>query len=106
MLNYVRQCFDDPISIGNQLESYCRNFWWGKGLDNKGIPWISWKELCKFESHGGMSFIDFKYFNMALITKQLWCVIQNLDSLVARVFKAKYFKKTDVMEAKIGYQPS
>ncbi|CAL1358453.1 unnamed protein product [Linum trigynum] len=45
-------------------------------------------------------------FNLALLGKQLWNLIQKPSSLVARVFKAKYYPNRDVLDTGEGYNPS
>lgn len=55
---------------------------------------------------GWYGFRHMKSFNKALLAKQLWRIISNPDSLVARVLKDRYFKHQDIMEASIGNNPS
>jgi len=43
------------------------------------------------KSRGGMGFRDLKAFNSAMLAKQWWNIMNNLDSLVARLLKAMYF---------------
>lgn len=45
-------------------------------------------------------------FNQALVAKQGWRIIQNPNSMVAKVLKAQYFKDTDFIKAKIGSNSS
>ncbi|XP_073064092.1 uncharacterized protein [Primulina eburnea] len=45
-------------------------------------------------------------FNKTLVAKQVWRVVQNPDSLMARILKARYFKHSDIMEAGLGSNPS
>lgn len=49
-----------------------------------------------------MGFRDISSFNQALITKQGWRLIQNLDTLAARVLKAGYFKEAGFLSASMG----
>lgn len=58
------------------------------------------------KSRGGLGFRDFSSFNQALVAKQDWRLIQNPDSLVAKMLKAKYYKQTDFLKARIGSNPS
>lgn len=44
-------------------------------------------------------------FNKALVAKQVCCIIHWPDSLMARILRARYFKLTNVMEAKVGFHP-
>lgn len=45
-------------------------------------------------------------FNIALLAKQRWCLINYPNSLVARVLKAKYYPNTDFNNAQLGNIPS
>ena len=62
--------------------------------------------MCQAKSKGGMGFRDLSSFNQALVTKKGWRIIQVTDSLVAKVMKARYFKHSSFMKAKIGSYPS
>lgn len=68
--------------------------------------WLSWDKLCKPKVFGGMGFRSFSDFNKALLAKQLWRIIQYPDSLLSRVLKGRYFKNDDVMNARLGCNPS
>jgi hypothetical protein len=52
---------------------------------------MSWKRLGKAKSKGGMDFRDLLCFNKALLAKQGWRLLTNLDSLAAKIIKAKYY---------------
>ncbi|CAG7888860.1 unnamed protein product, partial [Brassica rapa] len=54
---------------------------------------------------GGLGIRDMLAFNKALLAKQAWRLMTKSTSLLARVFKAKYYRKTDFMEAR-SYQSS
>ena len=70
------------------------------------LAWIAWENICIPKADRGMGFKDLKAFNLALLAKQGWRIIQNPDSLLHRVLKAKYFKSTSFLEAQLGSNPS
>jgi hypothetical protein len=83
------------------------SFWWGhSGSTNKGIHWLSWDKLSMHKNNGGMGFKSLPAFNLAMLGKQGWRVMTNPNSLIARIFKARYFPRCDFLEAKVGHIPS
>ena len=46
-----------------------------------------------------MGFRDLYSFNLAMLSKQVWQLITNPDSLCARVLKAKYFPNESLLQA-------
>ena len=53
-----------------------------------------------------MGFRNLEVFNLALLAKQEWQILSNPNSLMARVYKAKYFPYDDILNAKLGSNPS
>lgn len=60
------------------------------------------KVLCRPKMAGGLGCRDYRSFNLALLAKQGWRLLNNPSSLVAQVLKAKYFYCCDFMHATIG----
>ena len=46
-----------------------------------------------------MGFRDLALFNDSLLAKQAWRLLHNQDSLFYKVFKARYFHNSSIMEA-------
>ena len=54
-------------------------------------------KLCHPKCQGGSGFKDIEKFNLALLGKQVWCLLHNTDLLFYKVFKAKYFPNYSVL---------
>lgn len=50
-----------------------------------------------------MGFRDLFSFNKALLAKQCWRLVQNLESLAATIIKEKYFRRGNFFTATLGY---
>lgn len=53
-----------------------------------------------------MSFRGLANFNIIFLTKQCWRLIMNLDSLIARIYSAKYYPNSTFWNDRLGYYPS
>lgn len=104
---YFMSIFLIPSSLGDEIEKMMNSFWWGNGGNrNKGIRWLSWYKLYVHKRSGGMGFKNLYMFNMALLGKQVWRLMCQPELLVARLFKARYYQKNDIFEAKKGNNSS
>ena len=103
---YNMGCFLLPQSLCDDIESMMRNFWWGQRQQENKICWVSWKTMCKQKANWDMGFKNLQAFNKALLAKQLWCILQNPNTLVAKVLRVRYFPTGDILNANIGNSPS
>lgn len=55
------------------------------------LHWKCWDALCVSKKDDGMGFRYFHSFNMAMLGKQWWRVMQNPNSLSFKVFQARYY---------------
>ena len=58
--------------------------------------------LYKQKGDKGMGFQEMEAFNEALLAKQLWRIMKDETSLVARILKAKYYPNCHLLEASQG----
>ena len=58
------------------------------------------------KEEGGLGFCDLRLFNLALLGKQGWNLLTKPHTLVARVFKEKYFPLGDYLSSNLGSNPS
>lgn len=72
-----------------KYERMIRDFWWGDKDEHRKVHWMSWERMTKPKRTGDVRFRDMHFFNQALLAKQGWRLIQNTDSLCARVLKSK-----------------
>lgn len=56
--------------------------------------------------HGGMGFKDLSAFNLAMLGKQGWNFLTEPESLVTRIFKARYFPSHTYLTTQLGHNPS
>ncbi|KAH1032176.1 hypothetical protein J1N35_044350, partial [Gossypium stocksii] len=72
----------------------------------KGIHWCDWKDLCSLKEDKGLGFQNLDKFNIAILAKQGWRLINFPNSLLARFLKAKYYPNSKFLNAQLGNLPS
>lgn len=104
---YAMSVFLLPVGLCEEIERVMNGYWWGcEGERNKGIRWKAWSHLCIPKKMGGMGFRRLREFNLALLGKQAWHLLQQPNSLVAKLYKARYYPTSSYLEANIGSNPS
>lgn len=58
--------------------------------------------MCASKLWGGTGFKNLELFNLALLAKQGWQMIQNPNSLLSQDYKAKYFSTTNFLYSYLG----
>ena len=51
---------------------------------------------------GGMGLRDIHSFNMALLAEQVWRLIENYDSLCAKVLRSRYYSIGDILNCELN----
>ncbi|GKV50825.1 hypothetical protein SLEP1_g57512 [Rubroshorea leprosula] len=83
-----------------------RDFWWGQQQDEKKVCWVGWDRLTQSKHDGGMGFKDLHCFNIAMLARQAWRILQNPNALWVRVLKSLYFPNSSFFDARKGSHPS
>ncbi|CAG7885839.1 unnamed protein product [Brassica rapa] len=104
--NHVMSCYRLPKATAKKLTSAVAQFWWSPGGSTRGLRWKSWDKVCVDKNEGGLGFNDITDFNTAMLGKQLWRLIEKPDTLLARVFKGRYYRNASPLEPIRSYSPS
>ncbi|XP_060969649.1 uncharacterized mitochondrial protein AtMg00310-like [Cannabis sativa] len=104
---YAMSVFLLPLGTCNEIEKLMARFWWkSSSSKDKGIIWRSWDRLATHKYDGSMGFWHLHDFNIAMLAKQGWHLLCNPDTLVGKVYKARYFPHSDFLSAELGSNPS
>ncbi|XP_024178139.1 uncharacterized protein LOC112184080 [Rosa chinensis] len=103
---YAMNCYLLPRGLCVDIHKLCASFFWGDTNEKKKIHWRNWDKLCLTKKEGGMEFKNLYAYNLAMLAKQGWRLVTNPTSLIARLFKARYFPNCSFWEAGLGDSPS
>lgn len=95
-----------PICICKEIDSVISRFWQESKNGKRKIHWVGWERMTTSKESGGLGLRNIHCFNLVMLVKQVWRIRDNLNSLVGRILKAKYFPRVDIDEASVGYQRS
>lgn len=97
---YSMSYFKLPCQAISELDSIMLQFWWEKGENKHGIPWVAWKKLQMSKKEGGLGFRNLEQFNDDLLATQAWRLLKYPDNLFAKIYKARYYNEDHVFKAK------
>jgi hypothetical protein len=103
---FSMSCFKLPRGLCQAVNSIIRSWWWGSKDGKRKTAWVSWETMCSPKYAGGLGFRDIELFNLAMLARQAWRILQNPSSLSARILKAVYFPSRDFLDATLGAAPS
>lgn len=76
----------------------CR-FWWSQQKDEKKMHWVGWEKMTLPKRSGSLGFRDLHSFNLAMLARQAWRLLQAPESLCARVLAVKYYPQGNMLTA-------
>ena len=92
-------CFDLTKSFCEDLSAMIVHYWWSQMDKTSKIHWVSREELMKPKVDGGLGFRNLHFFNLAMLARQAWRILQNPHSLCSQVLAARYFPNGSMLEA-------
>ncbi|GMI95675.1 hypothetical protein HRI_003236800 [Hibiscus trionum] len=103
---FVMSCFLLSGVFCKEMEAKIARYWWQHSQLKKGVHWCTWAELSKLKEDDGLGFRDMGKFNIALLAKQGWRLVQDPGSLVGRLLRAKYFPGSSFLKFGLGSSQS
>lgn len=76
-----------PAGICEKIERSMNAYWWVTGNEKKGIRWMNWERMCEVKETGGLGFRKLYEFNLTMLAKQAWRLINNVNPLVTALMK-------------------
>uniref|UniRef100_A0A453RC20 Reverse transcriptase zinc-binding domain-containing protein n=1 Tax=Aegilops tauschii subsp. strangulata TaxID=200361 RepID=A0A453RC20_AEGTS len=96
---FAMSCFYLTKTFCDELSSLIGNYWWSQQDKEHTTHWIGWNKLTLPKAQGGLGFRDMHAFNVAMLSRQAWRLIQHPYSLCAHILKAKYYPDGRLLEA-------
>jgi hypothetical protein len=103
---FSMSCFKLPRGLCQAINSMLRKFWWGCKDGKRKTAWVSWEMMCSPKFPGGLGFRDIELFNLAMLARQEWRILQTPEALSSRILRAVYFPLGEFMDATLGSSPS
>lgn len=97
-------CFRLPRGLCEHINGVLRRFWWGSKDGQRKTCWVAWDDMTKLKFLGAVR--DMELFNLALLARQAWRLLQEPESLSTRILKSVYYPNGEFLEATVGARPS
>jgi len=87
---YFLSFFRAPAGIISYIESIFKRFFLGGSEDHRKIALINWDSVCVPKKEGGLGVRRLREFNLSLLGKWCWRMLNDKKGLWYRVLKARY----------------
>ncbi|GJU23245.1 RNA-directed DNA polymerase, eukaryota, reverse transcriptase zinc-binding domain protein [Tanacetum coccineum] len=73
-----------PKNVCESIDKLFKNFLWSGNDKNSSIASVAWKDICMPKCQGGLGLKSLQTWNQALMTKHLWNILDNKNSIWVR----------------------
>lgn len=89
--SYSMSSFQIRSGLCDEMDALIRKFWWNPSKESSHVhsP-LNWETLCQPKKNGRLGFKYFADFNLALLSKMAWWILEEEDSPCVQALKAKY----------------
>ena len=77
---FSMSCFKLPLGLCQHIDGLLRKFWWDCKDGKWKTCWVAWDDMTQPKYVGGLVFRDMELFNLALLVKQAWRILQDNSS--------------------------
>ncbi|XP_052627262.1 uncharacterized protein LOC128133760 [Lactuca sativa] len=81
-----------PISTIKEIEKMMKNFLWNHDETKKGRAKVAWSSICKPVNKGGLGLRSLRVWNKAILSKRIWLIISEADSIWVKWTKINLLK--------------
>lgn len=86
-----------PDKVIKKLTVLVRNFFWGRGVDNKKMAYVAWKDITVPKGMGGLGLRSLAEMNQALVLKNVWKIASGHNASWVMVLRAKYYPQSNFL---------
>ncbi|KAL8108548.1 hypothetical protein AgCh_024858 [Apium graveolens] len=99
-------CVSTGLGMIDLNENSTSSSWSPYYGDKKLLNGQNYNGILKKTEDGGLGFKKLREFNVAMLAKQAWRIVNEVNPLVTKVMRARYFAGSNFLEAKLGNNPS
>ncbi|GJX66900.1 RNA-directed DNA polymerase, eukaryota, reverse transcriptase zinc-binding domain protein [Tanacetum coccineum] len=95
-----------PSTVVKDLDKMFKRFLWNAGDSAQGKARVAWKSACRPKEQGGLGIKPLKQWNVVLLIKHFWKIIENKESLWAKWVNTVRLKDKSIWEIEMDKSDS